>query len=59
MILINPILFLWEIEEDFKEYINELKNPNNKTLRENFEKHWEERHKLSPPEQGQKQKDKN
>jgi len=46
MILINPILFFWEIEEDFKEYIWNLKNPNNKELRENFEKHWEERHRI-------------
>ena len=46
MLLINPILFLWVIEEDFKEYIGDLKNPNNKELRENFEKHWEERHKI-------------
>jgi len=44
MISINPILFLWEIEEDFKEYINDLKNPNNKELREKFEKHWNERY---------------
>lgn len=39
MIKINPILFLGEIEEDFKEYVIALRNPNNKELRENFEKH--------------------
>lgn len=47
MILINPILFFWVIEEDFKEYLDELKNPENKELREKFEKHWDERHSLS------------
>lgn len=47
MILINPILFFWVIEEDFKEYIDNLKNPENKELREKFEKHWNEKHPLS------------
>lgn len=46
MIIINPILFFWAIEENFKDYINNLKNPNNKELRENFEKHWNERYNL-------------
>ena len=46
MIKINPILFLWVIEEDFKEYIINLRNLNNEELRENFEKQWEERHKI-------------
>jgi len=40
MIKINPVLFFCAIEEDFREYINKLKNPGNKKLRKNFEKHW-------------------
>lgn len=43
-ISINPILFFWAMEEDFKEYINDLKNPNNKVLRGKFERHWNERY---------------
>lgn len=43
-IIINPILFLWAVEEDFKEYINDLRNPDNKELRDNFENHWKERY---------------
>jgi len=51
MIVINPILFFWVIEEDFKEYLDELKNPENKDAREKFEKHWDETHPLSYPKE--------
>lgn len=41
-IIIKPSLFLKRIEKDFEEHINVLKNKDNKTERENFEKYWKE-----------------
>ena len=40
-IIINPREFVEKIIEYFKDYVEELRNRQNKTLRENFEKRWD------------------
>jgi hypothetical protein len=37
-ILINPVKILFDIKEDFRKYINEIRNPSNTTMRDNFSK---------------------
>lgn len=44
---LDPSIFLKEVQKDFENYIEILKNVNNKKERENFEKHYKERY-ISP-----------